>query len=102
MIRRGGAGLMGPGANLLGRLCAAVMLAAEPDEDTNVQRAIAVACEVLRSRPTVVAVKALLARHTGKPAWDKVRLPLRPLGLAEREALFRAFDASVIGLRPAN
>jgi uncharacterized cysteine cluster protein YcgN (CxxCxxCC family)/dihydrodipicolinate synthase/N-acetylneuraminate lyase len=101
VVRRGGAGLISPGANLLGRLCAAVLQATEPDQSMNVQRAIVAAGDVLRSRPSVLVIKTLLARHTGIPAWGKVRLPLRPLRRADREALFRAFDATGIRLRSA-
>jgi len=101
VVLRGGAGLISPAANFLGRLCGAVMQTITADQDTHVQRAIAATCEVLRSRPAVVAVKALLARHTGRPTWNTVRLPLRPLGSAERDVLFRAFDATGIRLQPA-
>jgi len=58
-------------------------------------------CEILRSRPGGAAIKALLARHSGKSEWTRARLPLRPLMETEREALFRAFDATGIRLRPA-
>jgi uncharacterized protein len=101
VVRHGGAGLISPGANLLGRHCTALMQATKPAQSKNAQRAILAVGEVLRSHPSVLVIKTLLARHTGNPTWDKVRLPLRPLGKTDREALFRAFDATGIRLRSA-
>jgi 4-hydroxy-tetrahydrodipicolinate synthase len=101
VVRHGGAGLISPGANLLGRHCTALMQATKPAQSKNAQRAILAVGEVLRSHLPVVVIKTLLARHTGNPTWDKVRLPLRPLGKTDREALFRAFDATGIRLRSA-
>jgi uncharacterized cysteine cluster protein YcgN (CxxCxxCC family)/dihydrodipicolinate synthase/N-acetylneuraminate lyase len=98
LIQHGGAGLISPGANLLSRLCAAFAQSATPDQSAQVQKAIASASEILRSRPTVPVIKALLARHTGNPAWNTVRLPLRPLKQSERDVLFHAFDATGIQL----
>ncbi len=101
LVQHGGAGLISPSANLLGRLLAVVMQGVAPSRDTDVQRTIAAACEVLRPGPAVATIKALLARHCGKSEWNKVRLPIRALRDAEREALFRAFDATGIQLRAA-
>jgi uncharacterized cysteine cluster protein YcgN (CxxCxxCC family)/dihydrodipicolinate synthase/N-acetylneuraminate lyase len=99
---RGGAGLIGPGANLLGLHCAAIMKGTKPEYMALLQRAIEAVGHVLRSRPPVPAIKALLARHTGRPEWGRLRLPLRPPGANERAALFQSFDTCGIKLRPSS
>lgn len=99
LTQHGGAGLIGPGANLLGRLCAEIMQAAGPEQMAKDQRAIEVASKALRSGPALPAIKALLARHSGRTEWDRVRLPLRPPRPTERTALFQAFDASGVRLQ---
>ena len=101
LVELGGPGLISPHANLLGKLCAEVMGAAKPQHMPGTCHAIAAGCRAIRSHPTVPAIKALLARHTGRSDWDRVRLPLRPPGAAERAALFTAFDAIGIKLRSA-
>jgi len=96
LVGQGGAGLMSPGANLLGRPCRQVL----DDAAQTPRPMIAAVARMLRSRPLVPAIKALLARHFAEPGWGRVRLPLRPLDASGREALFRAFDAIGMTLPP--
>jgi uncharacterized cysteine cluster protein YcgN (CxxCxxCC family)/dihydrodipicolinate synthase/N-acetylneuraminate lyase len=100
LVERGGAGLMGPGANLLSPLCAEILQPTRPELGAKIRQALDAASAVLRSCPTVPAIKTLLARHGGKPEWERVRLPLRPPNPDDRAELFRAFDASGVKLRP--
>jgi uncharacterized cysteine cluster protein YcgN (CxxCxxCC family)/dihydrodipicolinate synthase/N-acetylneuraminate lyase len=97
LVAAGGSGLIGPGANLLGRACRQVVDgAAQPQH-----RTIEAVCRMLRSRPGLPAIKALLARHFAEPARERVRPPLRPLDPADRLALSKAFDATGIRLPQA-
>jgi uncharacterized cysteine cluster protein YcgN (CxxCxxCC family)/dihydrodipicolinate synthase/N-acetylneuraminate lyase len=96
----GGAGLIGPGANLLGRHCTEIMRRTRPEQAPAIQRAIEAAGRALRPGAMAADIKALLARHSGNPDWERVRLPLRLPGPNERAALFRAFDASGVRLQP--
>lgn len=100
MTARGGAGLIGPGANLLGVQCAAIIRGAKPEQKVSLQRTIEATGRMLRSHPMIPGIKALLARHAGQAPWGRTRLPLRTLGRAERAALFKAFDALGIRLWP--
>lgn len=100
LARGGGAGLIGPRANLHGRLCARVMDATEKDPVSKTQAALEAVRNALRPRPSVPAIKALLGRHAGNPGWDRTRHPLRPPTPVERTALYKAFDATGIRLRP--
>ena len=100
LAERGGAGLIGPGANLLGRFCAEVLQPTRPDQTAEIRRAIEVASKAFRSGPALPAIKALLARHSGRPEWERVRPPLRLPRPTERAALFQAFDASGVTLQP--
>ena len=101
MIARGAAGLISPSANLLGVHCAGLLRNPKPERAASIQRTIEAVGRVLRPSQMVPGLKALLARHTGTPHWGVVRLPLRPPGRAEREALFRTFDSCGIKLWPA-
>ncbi len=100
LVNAGGSGLISPGANLLGRPCRQVIDPSWPAPGQDIHRAVETVSKALRSRPMVPALKALLARHLGRPGCDRVRLPLRPLRQAERIDLFRAFDAAGVKLRP--
>jgi 4-hydroxy-tetrahydrodipicolinate synthase len=97
LIDHGGAGLISPGANLLGGVAAQLIRPGK--RSAGIAHATKVVSTLLHKQPAVSSIKALLARHTGLPQWDRVRLPLRPLGSAERDILFRSFDASGIKLR---
>jgi uncharacterized cysteine cluster protein YcgN (CxxCxxCC family)/dihydrodipicolinate synthase/N-acetylneuraminate lyase len=101
LTSRGGAGLIGPGANLLGLYCAAIVRGANPEQTAVMQRMIETVGRVMQPRPAVPAIKALIARHTGRPEWGRVRLPLRPTTPNDRMALFQSFDACGVKLRPA-
>jgi 4-hydroxy-tetrahydrodipicolinate synthase len=101
LVRQGGSGLISTSANLLGRLCRAVIRAKAPEASMQYQQIIRTAAAILRSRPAVPAIKALIARHTSRPVWERMRRPLRPLSQPERAALFRAFDLSGVRLLPA-
>lgn len=101
LIQHGGAGLVGLDANLLGRLCAKLMGSGNPAEISKIKETIEGFRRTLQSIPAVPALKSLLARHSGRPEWERVRLPLRALRGSDRTSLFRAFDASGIRLQPA-
>lgn len=101
LVGRGGAGLIGPRANLVGRLCAQMMGATGAEPVAKIQPRLEAARNALRLSPAVPAIKALLGRHVGNLAWERMRLPLRPLTSTERAALFKAFDATGIRLQPA-
>ncbi len=100
LVRRGGAGVIGPGANLLSRACAQLLATTDPQATARLQQTITAIGKALRDRPTVPAIKTLLTRHTGRPEWNRMRLPLRPPAPAERTALFTAFDACGLKLGP--
>jgi 4-hydroxy-tetrahydrodipicolinate synthase len=100
LIQRGGAGLIGGGPNLLGRLHQHSLQSSRNEAAAKAQRAVDVAVKSLGGRPLVPAIKALLARNTGRTEWYKVRLPLRTVSVAERASLFEAFDRTGAQLTP--
>ena len=93
MTEHGGAGLISPGPNLFGRLCRQVIESGETEAAIVRQNALDQACKILRSRPMIPSLKALIAQQSGQPDWDRMRLPLRPLGPVDRTVLFRAADS---------
>jgi dihydrodipicolinate synthase/N-acetylneuraminate lyase len=101
LAAHGGAGAISPGANLLGRPELTLLEAPGTVEASRSGRVIEAAGKIFRTRPSVPAIKSLIARNTGRSEWSKVRLPLRQPGPEERASLFRAFDAAGIQLRPA-
>jgi 4-hydroxy-tetrahydrodipicolinate synthase len=101
LIAAGGSGLMSGGANLLGRHCRQVLDAPQPHIAAILARTIEAVSRMLRSSPMVPSLKTLLVRHTGQANWGRMRLPLRSLTPAEREAVFRLVDSSGLKLRPA-
>jgi uncharacterized protein len=100
MISRGGTGLIGSGGNLLGRQCAAIVRGARPEQVASIQDTIEAVERSVRLRSPISAIKALLARRTGRPQWGRVRLPLRAAAPSEQAALFALFDDSGVHLRP--
>ena len=100
LVRQGGSGLVNASANLLGRLCRAIIRAESPAASARSHQNIRTASAALRSGPAVPGIKALLARHTLRPEWEHMKHPLRPLGPTDRIKLFRAFDTSGVRLTP--
>ena len=43
--------------------------------------------------PLSTALKTLMARHSGNDGWLNIRPPLMPMNDADKEKLFRDFDA---------
>ena len=100
LVRQGGAGLISGGANVLGRLCRAVIRDEAAGATERYVGIIGRTAAVLREGSAVASLKALIARHTGQAGWERMRRPLRPLDPSRRLALFRGFDASGVRLLP--
>ncbi len=100
-LRLGGPGCMSATVNLLAPQTAELQ-AKWRDEDAD---ALQVHLSALRSTisrfPPIPAMKAILARHNGRPAWGRVRPPLVPLGPAEAERLAAELESKGLGLAAA-
>ncbi|MBS0642771.1 MAG: YcgN family cysteine cluster protein [Proteobacteria bacterium] len=102
LVQLGGAGVIGGTTNLLGRLVRQTLTAPGPAATLQAQRSIDAVAKALGNRPPLASVKALLARHSENATWLRMRPPLRPLPPPDRAALFKAFDATGVRLRPVS
>lgn len=97
LLRRGGAGCITAASNVSAPLNAQVYKmwteSGESAELETVQEKLAAVRKVISGYPLPPALKAMVARHTGNKGWLNIRPPFVPLGDADRNAMFAAFDA---------
>lgn len=93
LLRGGGAGAITGLSNIAAPLAAEVMAAFRAGDGP---RAVAAQARLSNLRqaflghPLIAALKAVLAEHTGHPAWRRLRPPLLPLDSASERALASA------------
>lgn len=94
-LKTGGAGCISATLNLHSFAAEAAALASDPWSDAMAarQEALARRRALLRRLPSITAVKHLLSRRHGKPAWANVRLPLVPLTSTEAAMLDADFQS---------
>lgn len=82
-LAEGGAGTICGMANIV-----PTTVRAQFEQGVAAEPAMRAACAAMRG-PFVAAAKAAVAAQTGDEAWLRVRAPLRPLGLADGQAILR-------------
>ncbi|MEQ9638530.1 MAG: dihydrodipicolinate synthase family protein [Alphaproteobacteria bacterium] len=85
VVRAGGAGCISATANATAPFCGAVWRALQADGPATdeAQARLTELRLMLQAYPAVPSLKALMADHTGRAAWNRVRPPMLPLD-AER------------------
>ena len=94
LIEAGGAGCITACANVASSLAAQVYRGWQSGGD--IQAVNEKLCAVRRTVcrfPLSTALKTLMARHSGNDGWLNIRPPLMPMNDADKEKLFRDFDA---------
>lgn len=95
LLGDGGAGCITAASNLTAPVAAAVYAArGGPDGAAAQARLTALRRAIGAVPPLIPAVRALVARRTGDPAWRTTRPPFLPLAPAEEAALYAAWDAA--------
>lgn len=100
LLKAGGAGCITAAANIAAPLSAQVYAGWRTGDVTAAQARLEAVRHAISAHQQTAALKAVLARATGDPAWANVRPPLVPLGAAERGALFAALDATGYSVPP--
>jgi 4-hydroxy-tetrahydrodipicolinate synthase len=94
LIEAGGAGCITACANLASSLAAQVYQGWKSGGDiTTVNETLTAVRQAVYQFPLSTALKTLMARHSGNGGWLNIRPPLMPMSDADKEKLFRDFDA---------
>ena len=94
LIEQGGAGCITACANVASVLAAQVFGGFRNGQDVrSVHRTLTDVRKTIYQFPLSSALKTLMARHTGNDQWLNIRPPLTRMSAADREKLFRGFDA---------
>ena len=94
LIEAGGAGCITACANVASVLAAEVYGGWLKGGDIQaVNEKLCAVRRVVCQFPLSTALKTLMARHSGNDAWLNIRPPLMPMNDADKEKLFRDFDA---------
>jgi len=94
LIEAGGAGCITACANVASVLAAEVYGGWLKGGDIQaVNEKLCAVRRVVCQFPLSTALKTLMARHSGDDAWLNIRPPLMPMNDADKEKLFRDFDA---------
>lgn len=104
-LRRGGAGVITAGNNLVADWSRRVWDAHRTGDAAAAERwmaKVATVRAILESRPVIPALKAVLAAGHEDPAFGRVRPPLVELAAVEREALLADLDAAGFAFEPGD
>ena len=93
LLQEGGAGSITAAANVGSAISALVCRDWDRQAGAEAQVTLSAIRKVVSSAGLIPALKALVARHTGDPAWRNIRPPLLPLSAGQEAKLFAAFDA---------
>ena len=94
LIEAGGAGCITACANVASSLAAEVYQGWQSGADVKaVHETLTAVRQAVYQFPLSTALKTLMARHSGNGGWLNIRPPLMPMNDADKEKLFRDFDA---------
>ncbi len=94
LIEAGGAGCITACANVGSSLAAQVYQGWQSGADVKaVNQTLVTVRQTVYQFPLSTALKTLMARHSGNDGWLNIRPPLMPMNDADKEKLFRDFDA---------
>ncbi len=97
-LRGGGAGCIAATVNISPAPIRQLFDAWQTPEAAALQASVTDFRQALRRFPLIPALKEILARHTGDPAWKRLRPPLVGLSEPERNALFAELDARAFSM----
>ena len=100
-LRAGGVGCISATANATARLCGQLYAAWRGPEADRLQAELTEVRLMLQAYPAVASLKEIMARHTGRPQWRRLRPPLTNLPAGKAEELFAAMDGRGFGLADA-
>ncbi len=100
-LKAGGAGCITAASNV--NCAAGAIVYANPNspDAEKAQAILAATRKAVTSVPLIPALKSLVARNTGDPAWKTIRPPHLALTAEQEAKLFAAFDASGVELARA-
>ena len=101
LLQEGGAGCITAAANVGSALSALVYQNWDRQAGADAQVTLAAIRKAVTSAALIPGLKALVARHTGDPAWHNIRPPHLKLSEAAQAALFATFDACGLKLAAA-
>jgi 4-hydroxy-tetrahydrodipicolinate synthase len=101
LLAAGGAGCITAAANVGCSVSARVYAAWDKAAGAEAQVQLAAIRKAVTSAPLIPALKALVARRTGEPAWNNIRPPHMRLSAEAANKLFAAFDACGLSLGEA-
>ncbi len=100
-LNAGGAGSISAASNVSVAQNALVFANWNNPEGHEAQTTLTAMRAAVTSAPLIPGLKALVARHTGNPAWTHIRPPHTILGAEAAQKLFATFDACGIQLQKA-
>jgi 4-hydroxy-tetrahydrodipicolinate synthase len=101
LLREGGAGCITAASNVGSAVSAVVYANWDNAVGAQAQVTLAAIRKAVTSAPLIPGLKALIARRTGDPAWQRPRPPHLPLSAEAAASLFAAFDATGVTLAAA-
>ena len=101
LLRIGGAGSISAASNVSSAVNARVAANWDTAAGEVAQATLSSLRKAVTSAPLIPALKSLVARHTGDPAWANIRPPHLRLAAAPEARLFAAFDACGVDLAGA-
>jgi len=101
LLGTGGAGCITAAANVGSAVSARVYAEWDRPEGEEAQVLLAAIRKAVTSAPLIPALKALVARHAGEPAWNNIRPPHLRLSAEAARKLFATFDACGLTLAAA-
>ena len=101
MLNAGGAGCITAAANVGSAVSAIVYANWNNPTGADAQVTLSAIRKAVTSAPLIPGLKALIARHTGNPAWHNIRPPHMRVGAEAQTKLYAAFDACGLTLAKA-
>lgn len=98
LLQKGGAGCITAASNVNCAAGARAYAGWNTDDGAAAAEILTATRKAVTSVPLIPALKSLVARNTGNPAWKNIRPPHLKLTAAQETTLFAAFDASGLTL----
>ncbi len=100
LLNAGGAGCITAASNVGSAVSSVVYANWNNETGEAAQVTLAAIRKAVTSAPLIPGLKSLIARHTGDATWTRIRPPHMRLAQPAEAALFAAFDACGVKLKP--
>ncbi len=100
-LRAGGVGCISATANATARLCGQLYAAWRGPDADRLQAELTEVRLLLQAYPAVASLKEIMARHSGRPQWRRLRPPLTNLPADKTRALFAEMEGRGFALADA-